>query len=56
MKRAASHCEVNKMGKTIALEIPEKEFASFGGVLDKALAALRGANNQATKEGDKRSE
>ena len=38
------------MSKTIALEIPEAEALSLESALDRALAALRDANGEATEE------
>ena len=34
------------MSKTVALEIPEAEVSSLESALDRALAALRGANGE----------
>ncbi|HYH84907.1 MAG TPA: hypothetical protein VEX60_05445 [Pyrinomonadaceae bacterium] len=42
------------MSKTIALEIPEAEVSSLESALDKALAALRGANGEADDEREER--
>jgi hypothetical protein len=38
------------MSKTIALEIPEAEASSLESALDRALAALRNTNSEATEE------
>jgi hypothetical protein len=42
------------MSKTIALEIPEAEAASLESALDRALAALRNANGEASEEREER--
>jgi hypothetical protein len=42
------------MSKTISLEIPEDEVPSFESALDRALAALRQANSEASDEREER--
>ncbi len=42
------------MNKTIALEIPEAEALSLESALDRALAALRLTNSEATEEREER--